>query len=55
MMTTQKKIAEKMAELKSQIKEWNENRNEYLEVDIFETARGIFETVEADEGFTAPE
>lgn len=57
MMTTQKKIAEKMAELKSQVKTWNESesRDEYLEIDIFETAREIFETVEADEGFIVPE
>ena len=54
MMTTQKKIAEKMAELKSQINEWNESRDEYLEIDIFETVQEIFETLEADEGFIAP-
>ena len=50
-------ITKKIAELKGQVKAWNEseNRDEELELDILDTVREVMEAVEADENFTAPE
>lgn len=59
MMTTQKKIEEQLAGMKETLKEWYKSESydkaDYLAIEVFETAREIYEAVEADADFIVPE